>query len=280
MAQVANDHLRSQSLQFFGCGGLRRSRQSKHLKAVCQERPRDCAALSPRGATNKHAMNCGHGQLLAVARHNVDTVHFDNRSRRCQHGFRSQTREAYHHGDLRNPLISSAVRLIEQGGEAAFSLREAARDVGVSANAAYRHFDDKSALLTAAAAGRLEQLANRMLKAMDRAAESERKEKPAIARFKAVGRAYVEFAMAHPELFRLMFSGSGVACLTSAAAGVATPTPWKLLGRSLDALVADGAGRRVGGAATAGPRRFSARPPRSVARRRHAARRPASSAVR
>ncbi len=161
----------------------------------------------------------------------------------------SQTREAYHHGDLRNALIASAVRLIEQGGEAAFSLREAARDVGVSANAAYRHFDDKSALLAAAAAGGLEQLARRMLNAMGRAAESGRQERPAIARFKSVGRAYVEFAMAHPELFRLMFSGSGVACLAAGAAGLATPTPWELLGRSLDALVADGllpADRREG----------------------------------
>ncbi len=103
----------------------------------------------------------------------------------------SQTREAYRHGDLRNSLISSAVRLIEQGGEAAFSLREAARDVGVSANAAYRHFDDKSALLAAAVAGGLERLASRMLKATDRAAERGRQERPAIARFKAVGRAYV-----------------------------------------------------------------------------------------
>lgn len=161
----------------------------------------------------------------------------------------SQTREAYHHGDLRNALIASAVRLIEQGGEAAFSLREAARDVGVSANAAYRHFADKSALLTAAAAGGLEQLAGRMLKAMDRAAQSGGNERPAIARFKAVGRAYVEFAMAHPELFRLMFSGSGVACLAAGAAGLATPAPWELLGRALDALVADGllpADRREG----------------------------------
>ncbi|MFN6190722.1 MAG: TetR/AcrR family transcriptional regulator [Planctomycetia bacterium] len=161
----------------------------------------------------------------------------------------SQTREAYHHGDLRNALIASAVRLIEQGGEAAFSLREAARDVGVSANAAYRHFDDKSALLAAAAAGGLEQLASRMMKAMDRAAESGNKERRAIARFKAVGRAYVEFAMAHPELFRLMFSGSGVACLDVGVASVATPTPWELLGRSLDALVTDGllpADRRAG----------------------------------
>lgn len=161
----------------------------------------------------------------------------------------SQTRAAYHHGNLRNALIASAVRLIEQDGEASFSLREAARDVGVSANAAYRHFTDKSALLTAAAVGGHEQLAGRMLKAMDRAAERGSQEPPAIARFKAVGRAYVEFAMAHPELFRLMFSGSGVACLAAGASGLATPTPWELLGRSLDALVADGllpADRRQG----------------------------------
>lgn len=152
----------------------------------------------------------------------------------------SDSREAYHHGDLRNAMIATAVRMIAEGGEAAFSLREAAREVGVSANAAYRHFEDKSALLTAAAAGGLEQLANRMLKAMNQATKSESAAQAAIARFKAVGRAYVEFAMTQPELFRLMFSGSGVACLASAAASLTTPTPWELLNRSLDSLAADG----------------------------------------
>jgi AcrR family transcriptional regulator len=152
----------------------------------------------------------------------------------------SHTRDAYHHGDLRNALIASAVRLIEQGGEAGFSLREAARDVGVSANAAYRHFDDKTALLTAAAAGGLERLSALMQAAMDRAAKSRGEKSLAIARFTAVGRAYVEFAMTHPELFRLMFSGSGVGCLARGAAGLTTPTPWELLGRALDALVAEG----------------------------------------
>jgi len=134
----------------------------------------------------------------------------------------SHARDAYHHGDLRNALVASAVRLIEQGGEAAFSLREAARDVGVSANAAYRHFDDKTALLTAAAAGGLERLSALMQAAMDRAGKSGGRESLAIARFRAVGRAYVEFALAHPELFRLMFSGSGVECLARGAAGLAT----------------------------------------------------------
>ncbi|MGB6107845.1 MAG: TetR/AcrR family transcriptional regulator, partial [Mycobacterium sp.] len=49
----------------------------------------------------------------------------------------------YHHGDLRNALVLTAVRLIEDDGLGEFSLRAAAREVGVSANAAYRHFHDK-----------------------------------------------------------------------------------------------------------------------------------------
>jgi AcrR family transcriptional regulator len=66
---------------------------------------------------------------------------------------------AYHHGDLRNALVAAAVQLVERGGEASFSLREAAREVEVSPNAAYRHFDDKSALMTAAAAEGSDKLA-------------------------------------------------------------------------------------------------------------------------
>ena len=161
----------------------------------------------------------------------------------------SRSRDSYHHGDLRNALISSAVRLIEQRGEASFSLREAARDVGVSANAAYRHFEDKSALLTAVAAGALEQLSRRMLEAMDRATEGRKQERPTVARFKATGRAYVEFALDHPELYRVLFSGSGVTHLPSAAASLTIPTPYQLLSRALDALAADGllpADRRPG----------------------------------
>ena len=160
----------------------------------------------------------------------------------------SKVRDAYHHGDLRNALVAAAVRLIEQGGEAAFSLREAARDVGVSPNAAYRHFDDKVALMEAAASHGLELLSALMQAAMDRATNGKGGPHLAIARFKAVGRAYVEFAMAHPELFRLMFSGSGVGCLNRGVV-IERPRPSQLLSQSLDALMAEGvlsADRREG----------------------------------
>jgi AcrR family transcriptional regulator len=149
-------------------------------------------------------------------------------------------RDGYHHGDLRNALVASAVRLIEASGTSSFSLREAARDVGVSANAAYRHFDDKSALMTAVAAFGFRQLATQMVTAMASAATGGAKEPASIARFKAVGRAYVEFAVAHPELFRVMFGACGAECRQAEPGDDATADPWSLLGQSLDALVADG----------------------------------------
>ncbi len=149
------------------------------------------------------------------------------------------SRQAYHHGDLRNALVSAATDLVEQGGESSFSLREAARAVGVSANAAYRHFEDKSALLAGVAAIGFEQLSERMREAMARASSRRSKERPALARFKAVGRAYVEFAVEHPSIFRVMFGPSGVRCLESSGDD-ACETPWTLLGRALDALVKDG----------------------------------------
>jgi AcrR family transcriptional regulator len=152
----------------------------------------------------------------------------------------TQHRDGYHHGDLRNALVASAVRLIETSGTSTFSLREAARDVGVSANAAYRHFDDKSALMTAVAAFGFRQLATQMVGAMASAAGGRAKGPASVARFKAVGRAYVEFAVAHPELFRVMFGECGAECRQAEPGDDATEDPWSLLGKTLDALVADG----------------------------------------
>lgn len=149
-------------------------------------------------------------------------------------------RDGYHHGDLHNALVASAVRLIETSGTSSFSLREAAREVGVSANAAYRHFDDKSALMTAVAAFGFRQLGTQMVGAMASAAVQRTKGPASVARFKAVGRAYVEFAVAHPELFRVMFGECGAECRKAEPANAAAEDPWSLLGKSLDALVADG----------------------------------------
>src|SRR5215213_6532359 len=60
-------------------------------------------------------------------------------------------RDGYHHGDLRNAFMRAALALVEQRGVNGFSMREAAREIGVSPSAAYRHFQDKDALLAALA---------------------------------------------------------------------------------------------------------------------------------
>jgi len=150
--------------------------------------------------------------------------------------------DTYHHGDLRNAMVAAATKLVKLGGEEAFSLREAARDVGVTANAAYRHFKSKSDLTSAVAAQGFENLARRMQKAMQAASRRSGKDLPSIARFKAVGRAYVEFALDNPKLFRLMFGERGVSCLhgeRNQQPATAAPSPYEILGQSLDDLVTD-----------------------------------------
>ena len=150
--------------------------------------------------------------------------------------------DTYHHGDLRNAMVAAATKLVKLGGEEAFSLREAARDVGVTANAAYRHFKSKSDLTSAVAAQGFENLAQRMQKAMQAASRRSGKDLPSIARFKAVGRAYVEFALDNPKLFRLMFGERGVSCLhgeRNQHPATAAPSPYEILGQSLDDLVTD-----------------------------------------
>jgi len=107
--------------------------------------------------------------------------------------------ERYHHGDLRTALVEEGLRLLKDGPAEALSLRQIARNVGVSATAVYRHFPDKAALVEAMCAIGDERLADAFVKAMSKA-------KPGRDAFNAMGRAYVRFALANPSLFRLMMS--------------------------------------------------------------------------
>jgi AcrR family transcriptional regulator len=107
--------------------------------------------------------------------------------------------ERYHHGDLRAALLDEGLKLLKGGPAEALSLREMARNVGVSATAVYRHFPDKAALLQALMQVGDERLADAFTRAMAKA-------KPGRDAFNAMGRAYVRFALANPALFRLMMS--------------------------------------------------------------------------
>jgi AcrR family transcriptional regulator len=101
------------------------------------------------------------------------------------------TSRSYHHGDLRAALLTAAGEMLEKQGLASLSLREVARRAGVSHNAPYRHFPDRESLLAALAAQGFEQFGD----ALERRPRRE------------MGEAYVEFALEHPQRFRLMFSG-------------------------------------------------------------------------
>jgi AcrR family transcriptional regulator len=112
------------------------------------------------------------------------------------------TRPTYHHGDLRNSLIRAALALVAERGVEGFSLREAARTVGVSASACYRHFEDREELLAAVAHEGLDTLAEEMRAA----AEAHQGASPfdAVNRFWDYATAYLHFALAHPAHFRVM----------------------------------------------------------------------------
>ncbi|SRR6266498_3898965 len=108
-------------------------------------------------------------------------------------------RGRYHHGKLPKALVAAAVKLVESGGVGALTLRGAARKAGVSQAAPYRHFTDKQALLAAVAEEGFRSLTEAM-----RQATAPHEGDP-LGRFHALGRAYVDFAMAHPAHYRIMF---------------------------------------------------------------------------
>lgn len=111
----------------------------------------------------------------------------------------SKRKGAYHHGDLRADLVEAVRGLVEAHGPDRFSVADACRAAGVSTAAPYRHFADKDAMLHAVA---LEGI-RRQRAAMAGAVEG--RVPGSNAALIAMGRAYVDFAMAEPGVFRLMF---------------------------------------------------------------------------
>jgi AcrR family transcriptional regulator len=104
----------------------------------------------------------------------------------------------YHHGNLQEVLLQSAIRLIAEVGPTVFTLREVARRAGVSHNAPYRHFQDKGDLLAAVATQGYGELTDVMTEA------AKEHSKP-LDRLKHAGLAYVSFALRRPEHFTVMF---------------------------------------------------------------------------
>ena len=105
---------------------------------------------------------------------------------------------SYHHGELPERLMALAVQAIEAEGTEALSLRALAREAGVSATAPYRHFPSKRCLFAGIATQGFLRLTSSMAAKL---AEFDKIDD----RFIAMGLAYIDFAVANPVHYKLMF---------------------------------------------------------------------------
>lgn len=108
-------------------------------------------------------------------------------------------RRGYHHGNLREALIQAALNLIAEKGPGGLTFADAARWVGVSSAAPYRHFRDREALLADVARRGFEQFEARLAKAWANGEPD-----PFVA-FEKLGGAYLAFAREEPAYYSAMF---------------------------------------------------------------------------
>jgi AcrR family transcriptional regulator len=104
------------------------------------------------------------------------------------------SRDTYHHGDLKAVILAKAATLVAERGADGISLRELAREAGVSHAAPAHHFTDRRGLFTALAAQGWLLLAEALTSARPD--------------FIDAALAYVRFALDHPGHYAVMFDRS------------------------------------------------------------------------
>ena len=115
-------------------------------------------------------------------------------------------RRGYHHGSLKDALLDAARSLLVERGPAGFTLAEAAKLVGVTAAAPYRHFSDRNALLGELARRGFEQFGARLARAWD---DGRPDPQTALSR---MGGEYLAFSRDEPGLYAAMFNTMGSLC--------------------------------------------------------------------
>jgi AcrR family transcriptional regulator len=116
----------------------------------------------------------------------------------------SEKKDKYHHGELRQATIDTAIQIVAERGIEALTLREVSQRIGVSRMAPYRHFENKSALLAA--------VAEEGFAMMYRYLQQTLTESPPepLPRLQKLGIAYISFATSQPTHYRLMFGSLAV----------------------------------------------------------------------
>jgi len=101
---------------------------------------------------------------------------------------------------LRRALLDEALRTIQTCGVEHLTLRTVGERLGVSRSALYRHFADKQSLLATVGKEGFRKLRQTITDAWEQNGRGR-------AGFEAMGKAYVQFAVAHPSHYRVMFGG-------------------------------------------------------------------------
>lgn len=102
--------------------------------------------------------------------------------------------------NLRSALLHISRLVLDEGGTAALSMREVARRAGCTHQAPYHYFEDRESILATLVEEGFDDLA-RCLGAANDLASTEGARTALIA----AGRAYVDFALSQPGVFRVMF---------------------------------------------------------------------------
>ena len=101
--------------------------------------------------------------------------------------------------DVRSSILDASIALMNEGGLGALSMREVARRAGVSHQAPYHYFADREAILAELAGDGFDRLYDYMVSAIGLAKNTR------LDKNRAMGEAYIRFALNNPEVFRLMF---------------------------------------------------------------------------
>ena len=115
---------------------------------------------------------------------------------------RSAQRRSERRAELRRAILDAATELFLEQGYERFSLRQVAEAIGYSPTTIYLYFDDKDDLLFTVAMDGFKRFGEMLQEAYDAASEP-------LARLSAIGDAYVEFGLANPVHYRLMFMQRG-----------------------------------------------------------------------
>ncbi|HMO30469.1 TetR/AcrR family transcriptional regulator [Enterovirga sp.] len=124
-------------------------------------------------------------------------------------------KRSYHHGNLKEALVEAARRFIAERGLGGFTLADAAKWVGVTPAALYRHFRGREALVAEVAFRGFDQLAERLGRALSGPGTP-------LERFTRMGEAYLDFAEKEPGYYAAMFAARP----EEAAGSEPVPAPW------------------------------------------------------